>query len=105
MEAVAEKHEEVSLGPAERVPLGEGRRFVVGGHEVAVFRGRDGVLYATQDRCPHREGPLSDGLCGGGQVICPYHSYRFDLATGACLNDASCRIRTYPVREEGGLIL
>lgn len=95
---------EVCLGPRDLVPLGEGRRFVVGAEEIAVFRGRDGSLYAIQNRCPHRDGPLAEGILGAGQVICPYHAYKFDVATGACLTDPTCSLRTYPVREEAGEI-
>ena len=96
---------EVWIASVDAVPHGEGRRFVIAGESIAVFRGRDGILYAVQDRCPHRGGPLSEGLIGGGHVVCPYHAYRFDLGTGACLNDAGCSIRTYAVREEDGWIL
>ena len=95
---------EVCVGPVEAIPPGEGRNFEVGAQRVAVFRQRDGRLFATQERCPHREAPLADGLIGGGELVCPYHAYRFDLTTGACANDAACSLRTYPVREEGGLV-
>jgi nitrite reductase (NADH) small subunit len=97
--------DEVRVGPVGAIPPGEGRAFTVGGEAIAVFRTRDGALYATQDRCPHRDGPLSDGLVGGGVVVCPFHAYRFSLADGACLNDASCSIRTYPVRDEDGWVI
>jgi nitrite reductase [NAD(P)H] small subunit len=97
---------EVCLGPIEAIPLGEGRAFVVGDTAIAVFRPRDGSLYATQNRCPHLDGPLADGLLGAGSVLCPLHAYRFDLQTGACGNDPACRIRTFPVRaQEGTLFL
>ena len=96
---------EVCLGPVQSIPAGEGRRFTAGAAEVAVFRTRDGALYAVDDRCPHRGAPLSDGLTGSGQVICPYHAYRFQLADGSCVQDPGCRLRTYPVREEGGLVV
>ena len=105
MSAVMQGSGPVCLGPTDLIPLGEGRRFVVGEHSLAVFRGRDGRLYATQARCPHRDAPLADGLVGAGQLVCPYHSYRFDLATGACANDATCSLRTYAVRDEDGLIV
>jgi nitrite reductase (NADH) small subunit len=96
---------EICLGPLDLIARGEGRRFVVEGLSIAVFRQRDGSLFATEDRCPHLGGPLSEGVVGGGQVICPYHSYRFDLATGACANDSSCSLRTYAVHEERGMLL
>jgi nitrite reductase (NADH) small subunit len=105
MSTVVEYKGEVCVGAAELIPMGEGRNFRVGSHEIALFRGRSGDLYAVQSRCPHRGAPLADGVQGAGQLICPYHSYKFDLATGACLNDASCSLHTYGVREQDGLIL
>lgn len=93
---------EFCLGSVAAIPLGEGRAFEVGGVTVAVFRQRDGAMYATQNHCPHRDGPLADGLIGCGTVICPLHAYQFDLQTGACANDSACAIRTYPVRQQDG---
>ncbi|AUX35062.1 MULTISPECIES: Rieske 2Fe-2S domain-containing protein [Sorangium] len=71
-----------NLGPLGQIPEGEGRAFHVGGCEVAVFRTRAGELFAVQARCPHREGPLADGLLGGNVVQCPLHGIAFDLSTG-----------------------
>ena len=90
---------EYSLGSASQIPLGEGRNFVVGGVEVAVFHTRRGV-YATQAECPHRQGPLADGLVGGTTVVCPFHAWKFDLASGEALM-GQCGIRTYPIRLNG----
>lgn len=95
---------EVNLGSVGMISLGQGRAFVVNGRAIAVFRQRDGRLFATQSECPHRRGPLADGIVGAGQVICPLHARRFDLETGACLGE-KCAVRTYPVREEGGYIV
>jgi nitrite reductase (NADH) small subunit len=88
---------EVTLGSLQAIPEGEGRTFVVGERRIAVFRARDGALFATQAECPHRQGPLADGLLGSGTLICPLHSLRFDLATGKALN-GDCSLQTYPVR-------
>ncbi len=87
---------EHTLGSLAQIPLGEGRNFQVAGTEVAVFHTRAGV-YATQAECPHRQGPLADGLLGGATVICPFHAWKFDLTTGAPLM-GQCAIQTYPVR-------
>jgi len=95
---------EVCLGEVAAIPLGEGRAFVVDGQTLAVFRTRDGRLFATQNRCPHANGPLADGFLGATNIICPLHAYKFNLATGACLTDPSYRVRTYPVREENGQV-
>jgi nitrite reductase (NADH) small subunit len=85
------------VGSVETIPLGEGRRFVLDGEAVAIFRTRDGDLFATQAACPHREGPLADGMVGGGRVFCPLHSYDFDLATGASRSGACGNLRTHGV--------
>ncbi|MGH7298296.1 MAG: Rieske (2Fe-2S) protein [Polyangiaceae bacterium] len=86
------------LGPVAHIPPGEGRTFEVRGRLVAVFRTRAGELYATQASCPHRGGPLADGLLGERCVVCPLHGARFDLATGEPLGHHACEgIATYPV--------
>ena len=90
-----------NLGPATQIPPGEGRVFVVGDRPLAVFRARDGRVFAAEASCPHRQGPLADGLlgaCGGGcVVVCPLHAYRFDLATGAPVGHDGPPLATYPV--------
>jgi nitrite reductase (NADH) small subunit len=93
----------VSLGNVSRIPLGQGRCYVVGAEEIAVFRQRDGRLFATQNRCPHRQGPLSEGVMGGGQVICPLHSHRFELRGGGGSEPGEC-VKVYPVEERKGEI-
>jgi nitrite reductase (NADH) small subunit len=88
---------EVTLGSLHAIPEGEGRTYVVGPRRIAVFRARDGALFATQAECPHRQGPLADGLLGSGTLICPLHSLKFDLATGKAVN-GDCSLKTYPLR-------
>lgn len=95
----------VTLEHVDAIPLGEGRAFAVGERRIAVFRNRQGELFATQARCPHRDGPLFDGLLGGCTVICPLHGMRFDLTTG-CSSDPKFSLETYPVHiDEQGRVL
>ena len=91
----------ISLGAVEKVSLGQGRCFAVNGELISVFRQRDGTLFASQDRCPHRGGPLSEGVVGGGKVICPLHAHKFDLATGQGSEPGEC-IKTYKIVEANG---
>ena len=109
METVMEAAQTLSygLGPVEQIPLGEGRVFEVAGESVAVFRTRQGEVYATQAACPHREGPLADGIIGGAQIVCPLHAYKFDLATGKAVGNDCAALRTYEVSlgEDGGILL
>ena len=97
---------EVVLGPLDSIPMGEGRTFAVGSGRVAVFRTRNEQLFAVQAECPHKAGPLADGLLGGTTLICPLHSWKFDLRSGEALM-GDCGLRTYGVRvdQEGQIIL
>ena len=95
-----------SFGSVEQIPLGEGRVFEVGGRSIAVFRTRQGEIFATQAACPHKAGPLADGIIGGGLVVCPLHAYKFDLATGSPVGNDCKALRIYEVSlGEGGDIL
>jgi nitrite reductase (NADH) small subunit len=96
-----------NLGPIDRVPLGEGRCFQINDISIAVFRTRAGGVFATQALCPHRAGPLADGLIGGTTLVCPLHAYRFDLATGQPLGNECAPLKTYPasVSESGDILL
>jgi len=85
------------LGPLAQVPRGEGRTFRLPDLVVAVFHLRSGEVHATQAACPHRGGPLADGILGGATVICPLHSRTFDVSSGAALTDG-CGLVTYPAR-------
>ncbi len=97
---------ELKLGPLSAIPLGEGRNFSVFGERIAVFRTRGGQVFATQAECPHRAGPLADGLVGGTTLICPLHAWKFDLATGNPLM-GDCGVRTFPIHvdEAGQLVV
>jgi nitrite reductase (NADH) small subunit len=67
------------------VPLGEGRVVTLAARRIALFRTRE-AWYALDAVCPHRGGPLADGIVCDRAVICPLHDRRFDLATGAPLS-------------------
>ncbi len=84
------------VGDIAQLPYGEGRTYQVGGRRLALFRTRAGEVFATQAQCPHRGGPLADGLVGGTNVICPLHERTFDLRTGQG-PEPECTIEVYSV--------
>jgi nitrite reductase (NADH) small subunit len=94
----------INLGSVSRIPEGQGRCYVVGTEEIAIFRQRDGQLFATQNRCPHRQGPLSEGVFGNGHIICPLHGHRFNLEDGTG-GDEGESLRVYAVKIKEGEIL
>jgi len=62
----------------------------------------DGELRVTDARCPHKGGPLAEGLVSDDVVTCPWHWYSFDLRTGECLTAEGYRLRYYPVVTKDG---
>lgn len=97
---------QIELGPLSLIPPGEGRNFEAAGERIAVFHTRAGRIFATQATCPHKNGPLADGLVGGSTLICPLHAWKFDLSTGEPIM-GSCRLKTYSVlvNEHGQVVL
>jgi len=96
-----------NLGLIERIPLGEGRSFHIKDTAVAVFRTRKDEVFATQAACPHKGGPLADGIIGDGKIVCPLHAYKFQLVTGEALGHACGALKTYSVSldEDGNVLL
>jgi nitrite reductase (NADH) small subunit len=72
---------------------------------VAVFRTADDRVFALDDRCPHKGGPLSEGIVHGDQVTCPLHNWVFDLNTGAAQGADMGAVRKWPVRVRDGRVL
>ncbi len=87
------------IGSSAQVPVGEGRTFELGGHQVAVFHRRDGSFRAVSAVCPHKGGPIADGQIDATVVLCPLHMHAFDLDTG-CSTTGAPPLTSYPVRIE-----
>jgi nitrite reductase (NADH) small subunit len=72
---------------------------------IAIFRAFDDSVFALDDRCPHKGGPLSDGIVHGLEVTCPLHGLVVSLATGVAANPEEGSVRTHGVRVDAGRIL
>ena len=72
---------------------------------VAVFRTEDDSVYALKDRCPHKGGPLSQGIVHGHLVTCPLHNMVFDLNTGLAQGADQGQVPTYDIRVERGRLM
>lgn len=70
------------VGAVTDIPERGARRVTTAQGDVAVFRTGDGQVFALVDRCPHKHGPLSQGIVHGHGVTCPLHSWVIDLETG-----------------------
>lgn len=71
---------------------------------VALFRTHDDRVFALDDRCPHKGGPLSEGIVAGHTITCPLHNWVFDLNTGIAQGADKGAVRTFPVRVRNGRV-
>lgn len=94
----------VCVGSQSGIPIREGRMAEIAGHELAVFNLGERVV-AVENRCPHRGGPLSDGMVAGDSVVCPLHAWKVCFSTGSVLRpaEAAC-VSTYPTHIQDGYI-
>ena len=86
---------------AEFEDLEGGKLVEVSGQKIAIFI-LGGKYYAIENTCPHRGGPLAEGMVAGDEVICPWHGSRFNVKTGAVLTSpAQQGVKSFPVRVVG----
>jgi nitrite reductase (NADH) small subunit len=95
----------IDLGPVTALPERGARCVRLGSLTIAVFRTGAGEVFALRDRCPHRGGPLSQGIVHGTRVTCPLHDWVIDLKTGRATGADEGSTATYDVRVADGRLL
>ncbi|EIE52686.1 tRNA-(guanine-N1)-methyltransferase [Salipiger aestuarii] len=95
----------IDIGHIDDVPLRGARQVKTKVGCLAVFRTGETEVFAVSNLCPHKGGPLSEGIVHEQKVTCPLHNTIFDLNSGESLGVDEYRIDTYPVRVEDGRIL
>jgi nitrite reductase (NADH) small subunit len=95
----------IDIGALDDIPRRGARTVRTAQGCVAVFRTHDDRVFALDDRCPHKGGPLSDGIVHGTAVTCPLHSWVISLETGMAQGADSGAVATFPARVEGGRML
>ncbi|MCC1492164.1 nitrite reductase small subunit NirD [Cognatishimia sp. F0-27] len=94
----------IDLGPVTDIPVRGARTLKTALGCVAVFRTAEDEVFALTDRCPHKGGPLSEGIVHGQSVTCPLHNWVFDLNTGVAKGE-DATVETFAVRVEAGRVL
>jgi nitrite reductase (NADH) small subunit len=79
-------------------------RSAADGGNIAVFRTETDRVFALRDQCPHRGGPLSQGIVFGESVACPLHNWTIGLASGAALAPDEGRAACFAVRVDAGSV-
>ena len=81
----------IEITRLEEIPVLGSRIIETDTMSIAIFRGRDDSVYAIKDVCPHKNGPLSQGIMHGTSVTCPLHGWKIDLISGKALGpDEGC---------------
>jgi len=94
----------IEVGRIEDVPILGARVVRTASYDIAVFRTAADDIFALRDECPHKGGPLSQGIVHGQRVACPLHDWKISLDTGiAVAPDEGCAAR-FPVKVESGVI-
>ncbi|MCA1491392.1 nitrite reductase small subunit NirD [Sinorhizobium alkalisoli] len=91
----------ILVGTVDDIPRQGSRRVRNGETKIAVFRTIDDRIFALEDKCPHKNGPLSEGIVHDGCVTCPLHNWVISLETGEAQGADDGRTSTFPVRIEG----
>jgi nitrite reductase (NADH) small subunit len=100
----------LDIGPVGQISPGNARTLPVQGgaddekREIAIFHTLDNQFYALVNRCPHKEGPLSQGIVHGSVVTCPLHSWNISLKSGEALGDDEGCVPTIPLKVDAGRI-
>lgn len=94
----------IEIANVADVPQGRVRACTVGDRTIAVYHTEEG-FFASDNTCPHRGGPLSQGDLIGNEITCPWHLWSFDVATGRCPGNPEVSVETYEVRIENERIL
>ena len=93
------------IGNIEDIPLRGARCVTTPQGKIGIFRTHDDRIYAMEDHCPHRGGPLSQGIVHGASVTCPLHNWVFSLETGRAQGADEGAAKTIPVKLVEGRIL
>ncbi len=81
----------LKVAPLADIPILGSRVVETDEIRIAVFRGNNDVVYAIKDACPHKQGPLSQGIMHGHSVTCPLHNWKIDLTNGEAMGpDEGC---------------
>lgn len=96
----------LDIGWVNQIPVRGSRTVTVAdGEEIAVFRTGDNHVFALINRCPHKQGKLSQGIVHGHTVTCPLHNWQIALASGEAQGDDRGCTPTIPVKIDAGRVL
>ncbi len=94
----------IDIGAVDDIPIRAARIVKTNQGCIAVFRNAANKVFAIDDKCPHKGGPLSNGIQHGESITCPLHNWVFDLNSGQAQGVDEGRVKTYTTKIENGRI-
>lgn len=94
----------IAIGSTDDIPLRGARCVATPGGRIAVFRTAENRFFAIDDRCPHKAGPLAQGIVHGNAVTCPLHNWVISLETGEAQGADEGAVRAYALKVEDGRV-
>ena len=94
----------IEITQLDEIPVLGSRVVKTANEDIAIFRTSDDRVFAVRDACPHKQGPLSQGIVHGTSVTCPLHNWKIDLASGEALGaDEGCT-NVYETKVEDDMV-
>jgi nitrite reductase (NADH) small subunit len=94
----------IEIAKTGDLPVGRVKAYDVAGRRIALYHTASG-FYATDNTCPHRGGPLAEGDLMGNEIICPWHLWGFDVASGLCAGNPEISVTAHEVQLDGDRVL
>jgi nitrite reductase (NADH) small subunit len=94
----------IDVGSTNELPVARAKLVTIGEKKLVLCHTTSG-FFALDNTCPHRGGPLAEGDVIANEIVCPWHLWGFDVATGTCGGNADLSVTTHEVRIEGDRIL
>lgn len=94
----------IQIAPLNEIPQLGSRVVTTETQDIAVFRTKNDQVFAVKDQCPHKQGPLSQGIVHESSVTCPLHNWKIDLNTGEVQGPDEGCVSTYSTKVEDGVV-
>ncbi|VAW85073.1 Nitrite reductase [NAD(P)H] small subunit [hydrothermal vent metagenome] len=94
----------IEVGKVEEIPKQGARVVETAEGDIGIFRTLEDEIFALRDRCPHKNGPLSQGIVHGKRVTCPLHNWNIELESGEVVAPDEGCAASFPVKVEAGVV-
>lgn len=95
--SIVDSLKKIEVASIADLSVGIGKKIIIAGEEIALFKQKDGTVNAIKNSCPHKGGPLSEGIVSGEHIFCPLHDWKINLNDGKVQEPDTGCVETYKV--------